>query len=231
LSPGAEGSGLTRAGWFAACVSLPIFQFLLLRWYYRLFIWGRLLRHVARLDLRLKPVHPDATAGIGFLSLSTSAFFVVLLAQGAVLSGTIADRVFFEGAHILDFKPELLGIVAMMVLIVTAPLLFFSSRLRAARRVAMLEFATLGQRYADGFDGKWLRGRTQTADVLLGNPDFQSLADLQNGFAIAAHMRTAPLSVSNIMKLVVVILLPVAPLLLTTFSVEELITRVLGAML
>jgi hypothetical protein len=231
FSPGAEGSGLTLAGWIAACVSLPIFQFLLLRWYYRLFIWGRLLRHLARLDLRLNPIHPDSTAGLGFLSLSTSGFLILLLAQGAVLSGTVADRIFFEGSRLLDFKPELLGIVTMMVLIVAGPLLFFSSRLRAARRVAMLEFATLGQRYADGFDGKWLRGQTQTADVLLGNPDFQSLADLQNGYAVAAKMNTAPLSASSIMNLVVATLLPVAPLLLTTFSVEELITRVLGALL
>jgi hypothetical protein len=231
FSPGAEGSGLTHAGWFAACVSLPIFQFLLLRWYFRLFIWGRLLWNLAHLDLRLNPIHPDATAGLGFLSLSTSGFLLVLLAQGAVLSGTIADRIFFEGARLLDFKPELLGILTIMALVVTGPLLFFSSHLRAARRGAMLEFATFGQRYVEGFDRKWMRGGAENPDGLLGSPDIQSLADLQNSFAIVAKMNMTPFSVGDIMKLGIVTLLPVAPLLLTTFSLEELISRVLGALL
>jgi hypothetical protein len=231
FSPAAEGSGLTLAGWFAACVSLPIFQFLLLRWYYRLFIWARLLRQLARLDLRLRPMHPDSTAGLGFLSLSTAGFYVFLLAQGAVLSGAIADRIFFEGAGLLDFKPELVGVTAVMVFLVAGPLLFFSGSLRAARRAAMLDNGTLGQRYVDGFDEKWLRGRLPSDDVLLGNTDIQSLADLRNSVDIAMGMRTVPISGSKIIALVVVTLVPVAPLLLTTFSVEELVTRLLGVLI
>jgi hypothetical protein len=29
----------TLAGWWFGCVSLPLIQFILLRWYFRLFIW------------------------------------------------------------------------------------------------------------------------------------------------------------------------------------------------
>jgi hypothetical protein len=231
FSPAAEGSGLTLAGWFAACVSLPIFQFLLLRWYYRLFIWARLLWLLARLDLRLRPMHPDATAGLDFLSLSIEGFYAFVLAQGAVLSGVLADRIFFEGAGLQDFQPELVGVTAMMVFIVAGPLLFFLGSLRAAWRAAMLDNGTLGQRYVDGFEEKWLRGTLPSDDVLLGNPDFQSLADLRSGVDIAMQMRTVPISLSTIIVLVVLTLLPVAPLVLTTFSVEELITRVLGALI
>src|SRR5262245_45703314 len=32
---------LTAAGWWLVCVSLPAFQFILFRWYFRLFIWMR----------------------------------------------------------------------------------------------------------------------------------------------------------------------------------------------
>ena len=41
------------AGWWLACVSLPLFQFLLLRWYFRLFIWARFLWQVSRIELKL----------------------------------------------------------------------------------------------------------------------------------------------------------------------------------
>jgi hypothetical protein len=47
------------AGWWLGCVSLPLFQFLLLRWYFRLFIWARFLWQVSRVELRLMPAHPD----------------------------------------------------------------------------------------------------------------------------------------------------------------------------
>ena len=65
---------LTLAGWWLACVSLPLFQFLLLRWYFRLFIWARFLWQVSRIKLSLIPTHPDRCGGLGFLSLVRVAF-------------------------------------------------------------------------------------------------------------------------------------------------------------
>jgi len=49
----------SMAGWWLRCVSLPLFQFLLLRWYFRLFIWARFLWQVSNIDLRFVPTHPD----------------------------------------------------------------------------------------------------------------------------------------------------------------------------
>jgi hypothetical protein len=39
------------AGYWMGFVSLPIFQFLLLRWYFRLFVWARFLWQVSRIKL------------------------------------------------------------------------------------------------------------------------------------------------------------------------------------
>jgi hypothetical protein len=55
---GSAGGGKlqpTLAGWWFGCVSLPFIQFILLRWYFRLFIWTRFLWHVSRIDLHLVP--------------------------------------------------------------------------------------------------------------------------------------------------------------------------------
>ena len=51
------------AGWWLGCVSLPIFQFLLLRWYFRLFVWARFLWQVSRLELASCRCIPTAAAG------------------------------------------------------------------------------------------------------------------------------------------------------------------------
>lgn len=58
---------LTPAGYWYVFVALPIMQFILLRWYFRLFIWFRLLGQVSRINLNLIPTHPDGCAGLSFL--------------------------------------------------------------------------------------------------------------------------------------------------------------------
>src|SRR5512133_1924621 len=57
-TPSASEPVLSVAGLWYGYVSLPIFQFLLCRWYFRVFIWARFLYRVSRLDLALVPTHP-----------------------------------------------------------------------------------------------------------------------------------------------------------------------------
>lgn len=222
---------LSRAGWWAACVSLPIAQFLLVRWYYRLFIWGRFLWQVSRMKLNLVPTHPDGMAGLHFLAQSRRAFTLLLLAQGAVLSGMIADRILYTGATLLSFKVELLTTVAVMLLVVLGPLLVFVPTLRATRRRGLEEFGAVGQRYSGEFERKWFRGAAPPGEALVGSPDIQSLADLRNSFLVVKGIELAPFSLKNALELALITLAPVAPLLLTTFSVEQLLDQVLKVLI
>jgi hypothetical protein len=81
---------LTLAGYWYAFVSVPLFQFILLRWYMRVLIWFRFLWQVSRLNLHLTSTHPDRAGGLGFLGKTVYAFGPILFAQGALLSGIIA---------------------------------------------------------------------------------------------------------------------------------------------
>ena len=63
------------AGWEIAAIAgrlvarpasvCPLFQFLLLRWYFRLFVWARFLWKVSRIDLQFLPANPDRSGGLG----------------------------------------------------------------------------------------------------------------------------------------------------------------------
>jgi hypothetical protein len=108
----------TPAGYWMVLISLPLFRFMLLRWYFRLFIWSRFLWQVARLRLRLNTLHPDRAGGLGFLAESVFAFAPVLLAHTVVLSGTIGNRIWEEGAKLADFEVEIVGTILLLVLIV-----------------------------------------------------------------------------------------------------------------
>jgi hypothetical protein len=215
------------AGWWMGCVSLPVFQFLFLRWYFRLFIWARFLWQVSRIELRLMPMHPDRCGGLGFLAGVSQAFAPVLLAQGAVLAGMIANRIFYAGATLPAFKVELIGLVAVMVFAVLGPLLVFSPQLAAAKRTGLREHGILAQRYVQEYDRKWLRGGAPPDEPLVGSADIQSLADLGNSFEVVKEMRWVPFTMSTVLQLSVTTLTPVVPLMLTMISLEDLLTKLL----
>jgi hypothetical protein len=229
--PTGSGRQLSLAGWWFVYLSLPIFQFILFRWYFRLFVWMRFLWQVTRCDLSLVPTHPDRAGGLGFVSGSVVAFAPVLLAHGVMLAGLIADRIFFHGAMLPDFKVQVGVVVAFLLLIVLGPLLLLMPHLASARRVGLREYGTLAQRYVREFDDKWLRGGAPAGEPLVGSADIQSLADLGNSFELVRSMRAVPFTRDVVVQLVVITLLPVVPLLLTMISLEQLLKALLKVVL
>ena len=215
------------AGWWLGLVSLPLFQFILLRWYFRLFIWARFLWQVSKIDLQLVPTHPDRAGGLAFLGAVAYAFSPVLFAQGAMLGGMMASKIFYAGATLPDFKVELIGLVALLVLAILGPMLVFAPKLEAAKRAGLREYGTLAQRYVREFDGKWLRGGAPVDEALIGSADIQSLADLGNSFEVVRGMRWVPFTGQTVLQLAVTTLVPVVPLTLTLVSLEELLERLL----
>jgi hypothetical protein len=218
------------AGWWYFYASLPLFQFILLRWYFRLLIWARFLWQVSRLPLALMPLHPDRMGGLGFLSRTVHAFAPLLVAQGALLAGTLANRIFFDGASLASFKPEIAAMVALALAVVVLPLLVFVPVLARAKREGLRVYGHLARSYVAAFDEKWLRGRP-AEEPLIGSADIQSLADLGNSYEVVRGMRIVPVTKEAVIALAIMTLLPLAPLLLTMISVEQLLDQLLKVVL
>ncbi len=230
-APADGGLRLTWAGWWLECVSLPLWGFLLLRWYFRFLIWARFLWRVSRIELELMPMHPDRFGGLGFLAAVRYAFLPVLLAQGTVLAGLIAGRILNAGASLPQFKVELAGLVALMVLAILGPMLVFTPQLEAAHRRGLRQHGILAARYVREYDRKWLRGGAPADEPFVGSPDIQSLADLSNSFEVVNGMRWVPFTLTMMAQLAIVTLLPVAPLLLTMISMADLLDRLVKVVL
>ncbi len=216
---------LTPVGYWYAFVSIPMFQFVLLRWYLRLLIWFRFLWQVSRLNLRLTSTHPDRAGGLAFLGKSAYAFAPILLAQGALLAGLIANRILYEGETLLSFKMEAASLVGFFVLFILGPLVMFTPHLSRAKRRGLGEYGLLASRYVQGFEEKWVHGDAEEGDELLGSGDIQSLADLGNGYSAVREMRVVPFGLEDITRLAAATAAPLLPLGLTIFSLEELIVR------
>jgi len=230
-TPTAGGRQLSPAGWWFVYVSLPLFQFTLFRWYFRLFVWSRFLWQVGGCRLSLLPTHPDRVGGLGFLSGTVVAFAPLLAAHGALLAAMMANRIFFQGAKLPDFKVEIITVVGFLLLVVLGPLLRFMPHLAETRRVGLREYGALAQRYVREFDDKWLRGGVRPEEPLVGSADVQSLADLANSYELVRSMRVMPFTREAVLQLAVITLLPIAPLLLTMVSLEELLKRLLQIVL
>jgi hypothetical protein len=222
---------LNAAGYWFVLFSIPFFQFLLVRWYYRLFIWIRFLWQVSRIQLRLVPAHPDRFGGLGFVTHSVYAFTVLAAAHGALLSALISNRIFFSGASLTDFKLEIIIMLGFVLTLFVAPLFLFSNQLSAAKRIGRIEYGDLAHKYVRDYDSKWLRGGSPVDEPFIGSADIQSLADLGNGYEVVDTMRYIPVGKDSLMQLMGWTLLPLLPLVFTLMPLDELLRKLVNILL
>jgi len=223
------GAQLSPAGYWYIFFSRPLIQFILIRWYFRVFIWARFLWQCSRLELNLIPTHPDRTAGLEFLDRSIAAFGPLLMAHGVLLAGLMANPILFAGAKLTEFKLEILGGVVVLLLLVLGPLLAFSPCLIRAKKNGLRKYGMLGSRYVGEFDHKWVGGGATADEQLIGSSDIQSLADLGNSFQVIRDIKPFPFGKEAVILLVAITLIPLLPLVFTMIPLEELITKLLGA--
>jgi hypothetical protein len=218
---------LTPAGIWYVFISIPILQFILLRWYVRFLIWYRFLWQVSRIPLNLIPTHPDRAGGLGFLGGVSYTFGPVLFAQGAMLAGLIASNVLYHGGKLLSFKLYAGSFVGFFVFAIFGPLLMFTPQMGRVRRKGLADYGLLAQRYVEGFRDRWILGQGINSEELLGTGDIQSLADLGNSYTVVQEMRLVPFNLKDVSRLAAATAAPMVPLLLLVWSPEEVIMQVL----
>jgi len=223
-----EGSKLSLAGLWYGYASLPVFQFLLFRWYFRLAVWSRFLWQVSRIELSLVPTHPDRVGGLGFLAGTVNAFSLLAVAHGALFAGQCANRIFYLGVALPVFKMEAALLVIFLLCIVIGPLLVFTPQLSQAKRRGLREYGTLAQYYVRDFDAKWLRGGAPADELFVGSGDIQSLADLGSCLEVVRSMRLVLVTKEATFQLMAATLAPIVPLALTMMPLEELLKKLFG---
>lgn len=217
---------LTVAGYWYAFISIPFFQFILLRWYFRFFIWFGVLWHISRIPLNLTATHPDRAGGLAFLGKSAYAFGPIMFAQGCLLAGLIANRVLYDGENLLSFKMEAGGLILFFVLIVLGPLVMFTPHLAYVKRKGLGAYGLLASTYVQEFEERWVEHKSSHSGELLGAADIQSLADLANSYDVVREMRIVPFGLQDVTLLAVTTAAPLLPLGLTILSFEDLVLRI-----
>jgi len=223
---GADGLKLSAAGWWYAFGSIPVYQFLVYRWVWRLLAWFGFLWRVSRLNLRLLPTHPDLAGGLGFLAIGQSSFAAIVFPVSALIAAIEGEKMLLGLESFLSIRFALAGIVVVLALFPLMPLFLFSPSLLRAKRLGQFDYGLLGQRYTHLFDERWIQ-QEKPQQELLGTGDIQSLADIQNAFGNLVRMRAAPVDRTTLLVLLVAAALPMLPLALTEFPIDEVFKRLM----
>ncbi len=219
----AVGTLAGRWYWF---VCLPLFRFLLFRWFWRLGLWWYVLRRVAKLELHLVPIHPDGAAGLGYLEVVHSHFTPLVLAFSAVLSSTFAEELSAGTMPVSAVYPAITLLLVLFAALFLGPLLLFAFKLWNCRVAGLSGYMELAAHFVNGFERKWLGADESRHQHLMGVSDLQTLASLSDSVNIVRTMRWVPMSVPLVVTLAIPALVPLVPLLLLKYPVAKLLETV-----
>ena len=134
--------GLSPVGYYYALVSLPIFQFLMYRWAFRMVVWARFLLQVSKLNLFLTPTHPDGAGGLGFVGKGSIPFGFIMFALSSVVSAAIASRILFTGARLEEFEITYATLIVLLLIVFAAPLMVFAPKLLRLKQDGSSRYGT-----------------------------------------------------------------------------------------
>ena len=225
-----EDQNPSRAAFWLLTVSIPIFQFIVLRWLWRWIIWFRLLLLISKTPLNLTPTHPDKAGGIGFLGEPPAPFSMITMTFGIVISAIIASKMIFSNALLPDFYVLIGVFIFICILINIIPLLVFFKPLRKTRVKGVFDYSALIQHHHLQFTDKWLKS-TSGEELLIGNPDISSMCDFAPVYDSIEKMNPFPFNLKIMLATIVVSILPLLPLVALTMPLAELLKVLVGFLL
>jgi hypothetical protein len=221
---------LSWAGASARFVSAPLFLFLVLRWFWRLLVWSGLLFRVSRLPLQLTPLHPDRSAGLGFLAIYPSIFGGFAFALGCVVASSFVKEIGLVSLSPLTVWLAMFAWLAMVLILFVGPLLVFAVPLYAVRERALLDYGRLAHQHHLAFDRKWFGEARDGAD-LMGSPDPSSASDLNATVQAVRELRAVPVDRAALVQLLVAGGAPLLAVVATQMSLLDLVRWIVGAIL
>jgi hypothetical protein len=222
---------ITFAGIWVGFIAVPIYQFLLYRWIWKVGLWSWFLWKISRLQLTLSGLHPDRAAGLGFLAATQSAFGVLLFSVGSSIAGTVIYKIIVSEIPVNTFTVwgPLLGFVILGPLVFMLPLLSFTDKLFWVKEHAEYEFGVFSSKYIADFNRHWMDTKTAAENVLWKDFDIQSLAALSGNYDAIHSTKIVPFDLKSMLQLSASAFAPMLPLITSIFpQVSHLLNLIMG---
>ena len=217
---------ISAAGHWYAWVSLPLVQFLELRWLWRIVCWWSLVWRVSKLDLAWVAAHPDGAGGLGFLAWSPRAFRTVFFGFSALAAATVSNRIQYGGESLLDARGPIVAFIVCECMLLLAPQFFFVGGLVKARYSALAGYGLTGIAMTRAFDRHWTAPPPASGAKLLDSGQSSAMIDYTGVYGQVKAMRPVAISLREVAGILLPVAAPFAPLLLYQYSLKEILQSV-----
>ena len=222
---------LSFAGKWVTFISIPIFQFLILRWLWRYIIWSLFLFRLSNTRLNLQLTHPDQVAGLGIVADVHKYFGLIFLAVNVIASGEMIVRITENPDSFQAIRGEAIGNIAICVVLIFLPLFFFIFKLIKTRHHALMDLGNLGATLSGKFEEEWLRDIPIEKKVLERKVSTSTLQDYSSVYRSTEKMRSVPFRLQDVITVILILFIPYIPILLIHFSIIELLQKLFGLLI
>jgi hypothetical protein len=226
-----ESGRLSLAGLWHHFVAIPIFQFFLAWWLWRLVAWAFYLYAMSRLRLNLVAAHADRAGGLGFIGLAHTSLGLLALAVSSVMSADIANQVRYAGAPIHTFEIFALTYLVIAGIVCYGPLVLFTPMLLRARKEGLVRYGIFVATYNRLFRAKWIDAAAPPLESLLGSEDIQALSAVGTSFEVIEQTRPLPFTLRQVLQFTALACIPGVPLILLVVPVTRVLKFIANALL
>jgi hypothetical protein len=222
---------LSTAGYWAVLISIPLFQFLFLRWLWRYFVWILLLFRLSKARLNLLPTHADRAGGLGLIMLAQKSFNLIFVVGSVILSGQFMLRLDAHPESFNIIRNEVIGYIILSLFFVLVPLLFFVGQLIRLKNTGLLHLSVLGTTISQKFEQHWLKDLPAELGPEEKQVDPSLLFDYAGMYDQLQQLRILPVTLRDILGCAIILLVPFMPILFIHFSIAELLQRISSMLL
>ncbi len=219
---------LSVAGYWAFIISIPMFQFLFLRWLWRYFVWVLLLFRLSKARLNLLPTHADRAGGLGIIMLAQRSFSLIFAAGSIVISGQFIAQLLEHPDSFNSIRSGAIGYIVVCVVFMLIPLIFFTGKLYKTKNDGLLYLSNLGATLSRKFEREWINDLPIEKRIVEKHVDPSMVYDYSGIYESVQKLRTIPVTVRDVIGMAVVLFVPFIPILFIHFSVVELLQKIAG---
>jgi len=230
---GEAGQLMSVAGYWAIFISIPIFQFLLLRWLWRYIIWVMLLIHLSKAKLNLMPTHADRAGGLGIIMIAQRSFNLIFVAGGVAISGRLIEQLLKHPDSFESIKRQGIAYIVFCLIFLLVPLLFFMGKLFKIKNEGLLRMSNLGATLSRRFEHEWVNN-LQVEEKTVKNKAEQTevdpsmIFDYSGMYDALQQLRTIPVTPRDLIGMGLILFVPFIPIPFIHFSVVELLHKIAG---
>jgi len=225
---------MSVAGYWAIFISIPIFQFLILRWLWRYIIWVMLLFLLSKAKLNLMPTHADRAGGLGIIMIAQRSFNLIFVAGGVAISGRLIEQLIKHPDAFESIKRQGIAYIILCLVFLLVPLLFFMGKLFKIKNEGLLRMSNLGATLSRRFEHEWVNNLQIEEKIVKKKIEEETevdpsmIFDYSGMYDTLQQLRTVPVTPRDLIGMGLILFVPFIPIPFIHYSVVELLHKIAG---